>query len=183
VKVSVDGRPYTVYGSATIQIPAGYFNVTVLTLQFNDTTQKGNGVIKYYTFNNIIYNGKTYVTYSAILFAPPNMSETLYINYVNKYNYYYVTFNGYNLPGQVNVILNGTVYNYGQSYWIIGGNYSASYTGIFNGIYTYGVRTLQIVTPQGSQTYNFPNIPPYLYINSTMTVNAYYGITYKWYPL
>ncbi len=183
VQVSVDGRPYTVYGSATIQIPAGYFNVTVLTLQFNDTTQKGNGVIKYYTFKNIQYNGKTYVTYSAILFAPPNTSETLYINYVNKYNYYYVTFNGYNLPGQVNVILNGTVYNYGQSYWIIGGNYSASYTGIFNGIYTYGVRTLQIVTPQGSQTYNFPNIPPYLYISSTMTVNAYYGITYKWYPL
>jgi len=85
VNVSVDGRPYTVNGSATIRIPAGYFNVTVLTLQFNDTTQERSGVIKYYTFKNITYNGKTYVTPSAILFAPPNTSETLYINYVNRY--------------------------------------------------------------------------------------------------
>jgi hypothetical protein len=85
VNVSVDGRPYTVKGSRTIPIPAGYFNVTALTLQFNDTTQEGNGVIKYYTFKNITYNGKTYVTYSVILFAPPNTSETLYINYVNRY--------------------------------------------------------------------------------------------------
>jgi len=74
-----------VNGSATIRIPAGYFNVTALTLQFNDTTQERSGVIKYYTFKNITYNGKTYVTPSAILFAPPNTSETLYINYVNKY--------------------------------------------------------------------------------------------------
>jgi hypothetical protein len=183
VNVSVDGRLYTVYGSATIQIPAGYFNVTVLTLQFNDTTQKGNGVIKYYTFKNMTYNGKAYVTYSAILFAPPNTNETLYINYVNKYNYYYVTFIGHNLPGQVNVVLNGTVYNYGQSYWIMGGNYSAIYTSILKGSYSYGVTTLKIVTPQGSQTYNFPNIPSYLYINSTLTVEAYYGETYQWYPL
>jgi hypothetical protein len=185
VKVSVDGRLYTVYGSRTIQIPAGYFNVTVLTLQFNDTTQKANGVIKYYAFKNITYNGKTYVTYSAILFAPPNTSETLYINYVNKYNYYYVTFKVHNPPGQVNVELNGTVYSYGQSYWIIGGNYSASYTGVFdqkNNV-SFGVITLLIDTQQRSKTYYFPNIPSYLYINSTMTVIAYYGKTYYWYPL
>ncbi|MCQ4343984.1 MAG: hypothetical protein NO117_03385 [Sulfolobales archaeon] len=187
VNVSVDGRPYTVNGSATIQIPAGYFNVTVLTLQFNDTTQEGNGVIKYYTFKNITYNGKTYVTYSAILFAPPNTSETFYINYVNKYNYYNVTFYDYKSPGQVYVVLNGTVYNYNHSYWIMGGNYSAIYKGIvhwgtiYN--YSYNVTTLQIITPQGSQTYNFPYIPSYLYINSPMTVNAYYGITYYWYWL
>jgi hypothetical protein len=183
VEISVDGRPYTVYGSATIQIPAGYFNVTVLTLQFNDTTQEGNGVIKYYTFKNMMYNGKTYVTYSAILFAPPNTSETLYINYVNKYNYYYVTFYDYNPPGYVWVSLNGTDYNYGQSYWIIGGNYSASYIGIFFGTYSSDVVTLQIVTPQGVQTYNFPHIPSYLYIDSPMTVNAYYGTTCYWQPL
>ncbi|MCQ4342291.1 MAG: hypothetical protein RXN77_02070 [Sulfolobaceae archaeon] len=189
VNVSVDGRLYTVKGSDTIQIPAGYFNVTVLTLQFNDTTQEGNGVIKYYTFKNISYIGKTYVTYSAILFAPPNTSETLYINYVNKYNYYNVTFYDYNPPqGPVNVILNGTVYNYNQSYWIIGGNYSASYTGIIYldtlyGNYSYGVTTLQIVTSQGSQTYKFPDIPSYIYINSKMTVDAYYNTTYYWYWL
>jgi hypothetical protein len=183
VKVSVDGSPYTVYGSATIQIPAGYFNVTVLTLQFNDTTQKANGVIKYYTFKNMTYNGKAYVTYSAILFAPPNTSQTLYINYVNKYNYYYVTFKGYNLPVYAWVNLNGTVYNYWQSYWIIGGNYTAHYIGTFYGTYSVSVQTLQIVTPNGSQTYNFPHIPTYLYINSPMTVNAYYGITCYWQPL
>jgi len=85
MKVSVDGRRYTVNGSATIRIPAGYFNVIVLTLQFNDTTQEGNDVIKCHTFKNMAYNGKTYVTYLVILIAPPNMSETLYINYVNKY--------------------------------------------------------------------------------------------------
>jgi hypothetical protein len=183
VKVSVDGSPYTVYGSRTIQIPAGYFNVTVLTLQFNDTTQKGNGVIKYYTFKNMTYNGKTYVTYSAILFAPPSTSETLYINYVNKYNYYNVTFIGNNLPVYAWVNLNGTVYNYGRSYWIIGGNYTAHYIGTFYGTYSVLVQTLQIVTPNGSQTYNFPHIPTYLYINSPMTVNATYGITCYWQPL
>jgi hypothetical protein len=198
VNVSVDGRPHTVNGSATIQIPAGYFNVTVLTLQFNDTTQEKNGVIKYYTFDNITYNGGTYVTYSAILFAPPNVNETLYINYVNKYNYYYVTFKDYNPPGPVNVILNGTVYNYNQSYWIIGGNYTAHYTGIvylnppiifffyiiiYNN-YSVGVTNLTIATPQGGvKTYNFPDIPSYLYIDSPMTVKAYYGITYYWYWL
>jgi hypothetical protein len=185
VNVSVDGRPYAVYGSAAIQIPAGYFNVTVVTLQFNDTTQEGNGVIKYYTFKNIAYNGKAYVTPSAILFASPNTSETLYINYVNKYNYYYVTFYDYNPPGYVWVTLNGTDYNYWQSYWIIGGNYSAHYIGVFdpNNDVSYGVTTLQIVTPQGSQTYNFPDIPTYLYINSTMMINAYYGKTYYWHQL
>jgi len=183
VNVSVDGRPYTVNGSATIQIPAGYFDVRVLTLQFNDTTQKGNGVIKYYTFENITYNGKTYVTYSAILFAPPNTNETVYINYVNKYNYYNVTFVDYNPPGQVCVILNGTVYNYNRSYWIIGGNYSAVYTSVLKGSYSYGVTTLKIITPQGSQTYNFPYIPSYLYINIEMTVDAYYNTTYQWYQL
>jgi hypothetical protein len=204
VEISVDGRPYTVYGSATIQIPAGYFNVTVLTLQFNDTTQEGSGVIKYYTFKNMTYNGRTYITYSAILFAPPNANETLYINYVNKYNYYKVTFNGYNLivngynlMGDVNVVLNGTVYDYWQSYWIIGGNYRASYTGVvlpnpyygFFGFfgtysnYTYSVIKLKIVTPQGIRIYYFPDIPTYLYINSSMTVDAYYGTTYYWYPL
>jgi hypothetical protein len=157
----------------------------VLTLQFNDTTQEGNGVIEYYTFKNMAYNGKAYVTPSAILFAPPKTSESLYINYVNKYNYYYVTFYDYNPPGYVWVTLNGTNYNYWQSYWIIGGNYSAQYIGVFDPYndVSYGVTTLQIVTPQGSQTYNFPNIPSYLYINSPMTVNAYYGITYYWQPL
>jgi hypothetical protein len=85
VNVSVEGRLYTVNGSATIRIPSGYFNATELTLQFNDTKQEGNGVIIYYTFKNTTYNGETYATYSAIPFAFPNMSKTLYINYVNKY--------------------------------------------------------------------------------------------------
>lgn len=190
VLVFVDGRAYPVYGNDTIQIPAGYFNVTVLTLQFNDTSQERNGVIKYYTFDNITYNGRTYVTYSAILFAPPNANETLCINYVNKYNYYNVTFKDYNplfennKPlGHVYVTLNGTVYNYNRSYWIIGGNYSVNYTSILVGSYSYGVKTLEIVTPQGSQSYNVPNIPSYLYINSPMTVDAYYGYTYYWYQL
>ena len=183
VNVSIDGRLYILNGSATIKIPAGYFNVTVLTLQYNDSSLKGYGVIKYYTFKNITYNGKTYVTYSAILFAPPNKKEKLYINYVNVYNYYNVTFKVYNPPGQVYVILNGTVYSYNRSYWIIGGNYTASYTGIVSGSYSYGVTKLTIVTPQGSKTYYFPNIPSYLYINSPTTVIAYYGKTCYWQPL
>jgi len=108
-------------------------------------------------------------------------------------NHYNATFNGYTLPGQVYVMLNGTVYNYGQSYRIMGGNYSASYTGITylypprilfdHNNYIYGVTTLQIVTPQGSQTYYFTDMPSYLCINSTLTVDAYYGKTYYWYLL
>jgi len=69
----------------------------------------------------------------------------------------------------VYVMLNGTAYNYGRSYWIMGGNYNAYYESIVNGTYTYGVTTLEIFTSQGSQTYYFPNLSSYLYINSTMT--------------
>ena len=193
MKVSVDGRLYIVNGSATIRIPAGYFNVTASTLQFNGTTQEGNGVIKYYAFKNITYNGKTYVTYSAQYFSllRIRVKHSTSITSINI-NYYNVTFNSYIgilpvwiWPGQVYVMLNGTVYNYGHSYWIMGGNYSASYSykDILNGTLTYDVKKLEIKTPQGSQTYNFPNLPSYLYINSTMTIIAYYDITYLWYRL
>jgi hypothetical protein len=187
VSVSIDGQTYTVYGSQAITIPAGYFNFTVVTLQANDTSQKSYGVIKHYTFSNIQYQGKTYTVPSQILFIGPNQNANIYVNYKNDFNYYYVTFqaSGQYYPyvaGSVNPILNGTVYNYGQSYWIIGGNYSIGYTGVFyqnwfGGGYSYDVGTVTYKYANGTTvTYNFPNIPSYIVINQRITIIANYNL-------
>ncbi|QGA55252.1 hypothetical protein GFS03_12035 [Sulfolobus sp. E5-1-F] len=186
--VNIDGSNYTVKGSSTIQVTAGYINITIYTLQFNDTTQQNIGIIKYYIYSNSTYNKNTYIARSFIIFVPPSTSQTptVYINYNNIYNYYHVYINGYNLPGSVCLILNNTVYNYNynQGYWIIGGKYSFGPTEIFNGEYTFGAQTVKFKYSNGSTfTYTFPNIPSYVLINQPMTISVYYGETIQWYLL
>ncbi|EHP69384.1 hypothetical protein MetMK1DRAFT_00021350 [Metallosphaera yellowstonensis MK1] len=178
INVNINGKSYTINkGSAIIQIPAGFFNITVNTLQFNNTLQKYNGVIYHYVYDNITYNGKSYISTSVILFVPPNPSATpiVYIYYLNNFNYYRIYIYDYNPPGSVSLILNGTVYQYNNIYWIIGGKYSFDPTGIIF-IYIYYGQSCQAQEVYINNTvYYYPNIPQYIIINGQTTIKVYYG--------
>ncbi|XDF43431.1 hypothetical protein AB1303_08680 [Saccharolobus solfataricus] len=199
ITVNIDGSNYTITRSYTVQVPAGYVNITLYTLQFNDTTQQQQGIIKHYIYSNSTYNGNVYTARSFILFIPPSSSQTpvVYIKYYNNYNYYEIyiygyklpdNYNyyeiyiyGYKLPGSVNLILNDTVYNYNKYYWIIGGNYSFSPTGIVNIPYSYGAQTVTFQYSNGTYfEYIFPNIPSYVIINQPMNIEVYYDIIIYW---
>ena len=190
VSIFVNGNSYTIQNEQTITVPAGYVNITVITLQANDTTQQSQGVISHYSYSNAGYNGKTYVAKSFLIFVPPGATNpTVYLNYLNDYNYYLVKIIGnYNEKqyGQVCLILNGTVYNYNNPnpYWIIGGNYSFDPTGIFNGSSTYGAQTVIFqYSNRTSFTYTFPNIPSYVIINQPMNITVNYAVTEYWQEL
>jgi hypothetical protein len=181
VLVTFDGFGITVRGSTTIGVPAGFANLTIYTYQANDTSLKTNGIIKHYVFGNIEYN-KVYNQYSVIVFIPPNPSVTpiIYLNYLNNFNFYKVYINA-TTQYYVCLSLNGTVYNYDQAYWIIGGNYSFNPVGIFNGSYTYGAKYVTFEYSNGTTLhYTFPNIPSYVIINQPMTISVQYGITQYW---
>jgi hypothetical protein len=176
--VNINGKSYTInQGSAIIQILAGFFNITVNTLQFNNTLQKSNGVIYHYVYDNITYNGKSYISTSVILFVPPNPSATpiVYIYYLNNFNYYRIYIYDYNPPGNVNLILNGTVYQYNNIYWIIGGKYSFDPTGILNIYFYYGQLYQAQEVYINNTVYYYPNIPQYIIINGQTTIEVYYG--------
>jgi hypothetical protein len=190
VSIFVNGNSYTIQNEQTITVPAGYVNITVITLQANDTTQQSQGVISHYSYSNAGYNGKTYVAKSFLIFVPPGATNpTVYLNYLNDYNYYLVKIIGNyseNTPGQVRLILNGTVYNYNNPnpYWIIGGNYSFDPTGIFTGSSTYGAQTVIFqYSNRTSFTYTFPNIPSYVIINQPMNITVNYAVTEYWQQL
>ncbi|AHC51885.1 hypothetical protein SUSAZ_07980 [Sulfolobus acidocaldarius SUSAZ] len=190
VVVNINGVSYTVNnGVLLVTVPAGYVNFTVYTLQGNDTSLKSSGIIKHYKFNTINYNGNSYVTNSQLLFLPPNSNLLPYvqINYINDYNYYQVTFNSYYdspPPGGVDVYLNGTEYNYGETYWIIGGNYSFGPTGIFTGYQTYQAKEVTIAENNVIvKYYYFPDIPSYILINQPMTITVYYDYVINWVPI
>ncbi|ACP56167.1 hypothetical protein [Saccharolobus islandicus] len=186
VSVFVNGNNYTIQNNKAITVPAGYVNVTVITLQANDTTQQSQGVISHYSYSNAGYNGKTYVAKSFLILIPPGTTNpTVYLNYRNDYNYYLVKIIGnYNKNSQVYLILNGTVYNYNNNYWIIGGNYSFHPTCVFTATTTYGAQTVIFQYSNGTSfTYTFPNIPSYVIINQPMTITVSYNIIEYWQQL
>jgi hypothetical protein len=191
VTVLIDGKSYSFNGSTTIQIPAGFANITVLKLQGNYTQQ--SNVIKHYTFSNItIQNGlksSSYISTSAIIFIPPNSNPTIILYYKNDYNYYKVTlcaiyYNNYNNYNE-QVEIGNNLYNYGQSYWFIQGNYTfvptetffvyATFYEIF--YKTYGPQNVTFEYSNGTTiNFNFPNLPGYVIINQPMTII----VTYNW---
>ncbi|AAY80994.1 hypothetical protein [Sulfolobus acidocaldarius] len=191
IVVNINGVNYTVNNHAlSATVPAGYVNFTVYTLQGNDTSSMSSGIIKHYKFNTINYTGNTYVTNSQLLFLPPNSLPYVQINYVNDYNYYKVfLYDYYDSPpppgGGLVVILNGTEYNYNNTYgyWIIGGNYSFVPTGIFNGSMSYEAKEVTIAGNNGILNYYFPDIPSYIIINQPMTITVYYDYVIKWVPI
>ncbi|QXJ27485.1 putative membrane-anchored protein [Saccharolobus shibatae B12] len=187
IEVSVNGVNYNLQGTSTITVPAGYVNITIFTLQANDTTQQSNGIIRHYMYSYSIYNGNVYRGTSFLIFVPPGSSNpTVYLNYKNDYNYYKVYMKDYNyLNNQVCLILNSTVYNYNNSYWIIGG----SYTFNLNGTYSYNGQMVIFHSAQmvifkysngTSFTYTFPNIPSYVIINQPMNITVSYNIIENW---
>lgn len=197
ITVNLDGQNYTVEGNTQLTVPAGYINFTVYTYQFNDTSNESNGVIYHYVYEDTTYNGKTYTQFSMILFIPPNPSTTptIYVKYQNNFNYYeveisaiYKSYKGLPPPGSVVFVLflNGTVYDYGNSYWIIGGKYIICPTRVFleNELINYGPVEYQYSYSNGTTfTYYFPDLPAYVIINQPMEIIIYYNYNMQYYPL
>ena len=182
ITVSIDGKTYTVSNGQTITVPAGFVNVTVLTLQANYTGYESEGIIQHYEYSSIQYQGKTINTYSALIFIPPSTTEVLDISYINDYNYYKVNIEGYNYVYCLQI--GNNLYQYDNSYWIIGGNYTFAPIGQFNGYTTYGAVKVVFCYSNGTtDTYNFPNLPGYVIINQPMTIEVYYGTELYWQPL
>ena len=192
VQVMVDGNAYSFTGTTTIQVPAGYANITVLTLQGNGTSLESQGIIKHYTFSNITVqvgtSTSTYKTYTVLTFFPVNSQPVVSINYVNDYNYYQVGLVAYNNVYNQPVQIGNQLYNYGTSIWIVGGNYTFGPVGTFvQGFfqsYVYGAVQVVFQYANGTAfTYNFPNIPGYVIINQPMNITVYYGVQMYYYPL
>jgi hypothetical protein len=182
IEVSIDGITYTVTNQTSLSLPAGFANVTIITTQFNSSAN--NKVIHHYCYSEVSYGGKTYTTLSMLLFLPPQTTPTIYLDYVNNFNYYYITLKSVNSSGDVVIYLNGTQYNYNSSVWIKGGSYTVSPTGIFYGIYSCGATEMQVEYQNGSTfTYYYPNIPNGITINQPLKIVVYYGVTDYFQPL
>lgn len=183
VTVLIDGNSYSFNGSTTIQISAGFVNITVLKLQGNYTLQSNN-VKKHYTFSNItIQNGLkySYNSTSAIISIPPNSNRTIILYYKNDYNYYKVTlivkyYGNFNYNEQVKI--GNNLYNYNSSYWFIQGNYTFDPLVKFIGNKTYvpQIVTFEYYSNEPPKNFNFPNLPGYVIINQPMTII----VTYNW---
>lgn len=183
--ISIDGRTYTITNGEKIQIPAGFANVTVFTLQ--GTIQVSSEVKQHYVYDYMQYQSTISHATSMIIFIPPDTTQTLKVEYDNNYNCYLVTLEAQNNDGYP-VSIGNNLYNYGQSYWFIGGNYSFVPIGFFctyaNPPYTYGAVTVYFNYSNGTTfTYNFPNIPGYVIINQPMTICVIYGVELYWQPL
>jgi len=187
---NIDGKTYTVTNGTTITVPAGFVNVTVLTLQANYTGYKSKGIIQHYSYSSMQYSSKTINTYSAIIFVPPSTTQTLNINYVNDYNYYKVNITGYNVWQGEYAIIDNNLYVYNNSYWIIGGNHTFGIIGTFyynysvNSYASHSAKTVIFSYSNGTSfTYTFPNIPSYVIINQPMTIKVYYSTVIYWQQL
>ncbi len=215
ITLLLDGQSYQIEGTTTLKLPAGFLNLTVVTTQFNSSPS--NGVIHHYSYSNVTYDNKVYNTLSMLLFLPPQTTPTIYVNYVNDYNYYYVTVEweggqGYCLiynSGQVTaepipqpcvvywsygvytscsyywlshaITLNCTVYQYGQSYWLKGGNYEVSTIGVSANLGSWGFSVndavLELEYQNGSTfTYYYPDIPSIISVNQPLTIVAIYSV-------
>jgi len=182
ITVDIDGKTYNVTNGKNITVPAGFVNITVLTLEANYTAS--SSVIQHYSYSSMQYLGQTIYPYSSIIFIQPSATNTLKINYVNDYNYYLVNIIGYNISKGYWVSINGVKYPYNNSYWIIGGNYSfqideppPSGSAYFSNetIFSYSNGTTDI--------YKFPFLPTYVVIDQPMTIEVYYGVVGYYEPL
>jgi len=188
LNVSVNGRIVTFTGTTTLTVYAGFVNFTVITLQVNYTVN--STAIEHYTYTKTLFqvgaNFKVYNTYTFILFSPPNSFPSVELFYTNDYNYYYVTINQNGADSSDVLLLNGTVYSYGSSYWIESGNYSFSPTGTFyqgsgscNGQQYCTLAAYAISVNGGAKQ----PVPSYFVINSPVVITVYYKITEYFYPL
>lgn len=138
ISVNIDGNSYSVPN--TIKVLAGFVNVTIPKgyLTFNNTLQESNGYIYLYQYDYSEVSNTQYLSPSFVFFVNPHTSSITLTIYYTKVGYYVqVELVG---PGGFQFILNGTVYNYSQSYWILAGKYVANPTGVFyqNLLYSIG---------------------------------------------
>ena len=136
ISVKIDGKNYQV--PSTVKVLAGFVSVTIPQeyLEFNNTLQESNGYIYSYAYDYSEVGNTKYLSPSFVFFVNPQTSSiTLTIYYTEEGYYVYVklvcTGQTYPYTGDFNFILNGTVYDYGKSYWILAGKYVADPTGIF----------------------------------------------------
>ncbi|ARM76823.1 hypothetical protein [Acidianus manzaensis] len=184
--LSIDGKKQSVSNmQQTIYVPAGFVNITIYTLQGNNTNYESEGIIEHYQFSYVEYNEAQYITTSEIIFVPPNSDNNyIYVYYQNNYNYYQICLIAYNDTCNDNIFIGGVGYNYNNSYWIIGGNYYFNPIVTFTGSYTQGAITVCFEYSNGTTfTYNFPKIPDYIIINQPMNIIVYYNVTIYWTPL
>ncbi|BAK54451.1 hypothetical protein STK_10710 [Sulfurisphaera tokodaii str. 7] len=187
VNVIVDGNSQTFIETKTVQVPAGFINITVLTIQGNYTSQTSSGIIRHYIYSNttIQYGTQSsvYKATSLLAFIPLNTNPVVSINYKNNYNYYNVRLIAYYNKYNDNVSIGNVEYEYGTSPFIIGGNYTFVPIGTFTGYSTYGAVEVIFQYSNGTCKYYFPNIPGYVIINQPMTITVYYGTELYWQPL
>ncbi|BCU70192.1 hypothetical protein [Stygiolobus caldivivus] len=135
ISIKVDGKFYSVPGP--VKVLAGYVSVDIPNnyLLFNNTRDESNGYIYIYKYQYSQVGSTEYTSPSFVFFIPPTaVNPTLYIYYTEQGYYVHVTIqkegNTQSYSGFY-FILNGTVYDYGKSYWILAGTYVASPTGVF----------------------------------------------------
>ncbi|MEM2012287.1 MAG: hypothetical protein QW536_02890 [Metallosphaera sp.] len=88
INVTVNGIRYTINGNENISVLAGFINVTVNTLQFNNTKYENKGIIYHYAYESSSIDTTNYPSYEFIAFVNPSSSySTLKISYVNVFNY------------------------------------------------------------------------------------------------
>ncbi|MCG3109517.1 hypothetical protein L3N51_01810 [Metallosphaera sp. J1] len=86
--ITVDGISYTINGSENITALAGYINISVNTLQFNNTNLESKGIIYHYTYGSSLINSVNYPVDNFIAFInPSNNYSDLSVQYINNYNY------------------------------------------------------------------------------------------------
>lgn len=164
VTVEINGKEYQVPGS--VSVLAGYVSVDIITQLFNNTVQMSQGYIYTYKYEYSSYQNKQYTLPSYLIFIPPtSYNQNLYI-YYEELGYYVqvqIEEQGCSNPNEVNFQLNGTVYNFGGTYWIWAGNYYMGLVGIFYAGYNSGYCV-------GPQYIYYNNAEIYNYLTSTNTI-------------
>ena len=182
VEVKIDGVTYQMPGS--IKTLAGYISVYVLTQTFNNTAEESQGYIYTYQYEYSTYQDSQYTSPTYLLFIPPTTSSaTLYIYYKELGYYVEVTIEqqGCSNPNMVYFILNGTVYDYGGTYWIWAGKYEMVPTGIFYGSYATGA---QYIYYNGVCIYNYLTYTSSIInLYEPGTIQVDYGIIDYYQPL
>jgi hypothetical protein len=166
INVNVNGKTFSLSSTspASTTIPAGFVNITVITMAANDTSSMSNGVITQYSFLNLqikvnFKNGSvitnTYTSPSVLVFISPDATSVIinvnyfisakwykiyidhkYIGWPNNATFSYDPGDPVN-QGNLYFILNSTGYYYGQSYWIKAGSYAWGAINLIKGYNNY----------------------------------------------
>jgi len=179
ISVQIDGKDYQV--PSTVKVPGGFVSVTIPQeyLKFNNTLEKSNGYIYLYGYDYSEVDNSKYLSPSFVFFVNPQTSSITLIIYYTVEGYYVhvkIVSTG-QTSGKYYFILNETVYDYNQSYWILAGKYVASPTGMFiQGFFTsYSIGAVEVFY-NNNLIWNDTEVSPII-INLTQpgTITVQYG--------